>query len=184
MIKLRRIIQSDDRDLQMLFSLYRESFPAEERRNERQLMRLVDEKKEMVFNAVEEEGRLVGLFVYWDFGDFYYLEHLAVYPELRNKRIGQQVLDYVNVTLKGSRFLEVEPPLNEMASRRLAYYRRNGYEVVEKNYIQPSYDGVKKGIPLWLMSSDNEMNFLKVIDVIRKEVYWKNYLVNRGQNKE
>ena len=60
----------------------------------------------MYFNAIECDGELSGMFVYWDIGDFYYLEHLAVFPEMRNKKIGQQVLDYVAEHLKGVRLLE------------------------------------------------------------------------------
>lgn len=175
MVELRRITHRGDRDLQTLFSLYREAFPEEERREEGQLLRLVEEKKEMVFNVVETDGELAGLFVYWKFREFYYLEHLAVYPELRNRKIGQQVLEYVDRTLKGCRILEVEPPLTEMAARRIAYYRRNGYEVVEKTYEQPSYDGLKNSIPLWIMSNHREMNPAKAIDIIQKEVYRNNY---------
>lgn len=175
MIQLRRITQRADRDLQLLLSLYREAFPEEERRSEEQLLRLVDEKEEMVFNAVETEGGLAGLFVYWEFGDFYYLEHLAVYPELRNRKIGQQLLEYVRKCFKKSCVLEVEPPCNEMAERRIAYYRRNGFEVVEKGYEQPSYDGIKRGIPLWIMSNCRDIALTKAINTIREEVYRKNY---------
>lgn len=175
MIQLRRIKQSDDKDLQALTLLYREAFPQEERRNEEQLFRLVDEKREMVFNAIETGGELAGLFVYWEFGDFYYLEHLAVYPEMRNKKIGQQVLDYVRGHLKGDRFLEVEPPLSDMARRRLNYYQRNGYEVVDKDYEQPSYDGEREGIPLWIMSNSTNVDVRKAVQKIKEEVYRKNY---------
>lgn len=175
MIELRRITQGADQELQTLLSLYREAFPQEERREEGQLLRLVEEKKEMVFNAVKADGDLAGLFVYWEFEEFYYLEHLAVCPELRNRKIGQQVLDYADRELTGCRILEVEPPLTEIAARRIAYYRRNGYEVVEKTYEQPSYDGLKNGIPLWIMSNYREMNPAKAIDTIQKEVYRNNY---------
>ncbi|MDE5639087.1 MAG: GNAT family N-acetyltransferase [Odoribacter sp.] len=175
MIQLRRITQSVDRDLQLSLSLYREAFPEEERRSEDQLLRLVDEKEEMVFNAVETEEGLAGLFVYWEFEDFYYLEHLAIYPELRNRKIGQQLLEYVRNCFKSACALEVEPPFNEMAERRIAYYRRNGFEVLEKEYEQPSYDGIKRGIPLWIMSNCRDMALVKAIDIIREEVYRKNY---------
>ena len=35
----------------------------------------------MHFNAIETDGVLAGLFIYWDMRDFYYLEHLAVSPQ-------------------------------------------------------------------------------------------------------
>ena len=67
------------------------------------LKRMIENHAPMYFNAIECDGELSGMFVYWDMGDFYYLEHLAVFPEMRNKKIGQQVLDYVAEHLKGVR---------------------------------------------------------------------------------
>lgn len=55
----------------------------------------------------------------------------------------QQVLNYVADHLKGIRLLEVEPMQDEMTTRRVRYYQRNGYQVLEEEYIQPSYDGVR-----------------------------------------
>lgn len=42
------------------------------------------------------------------------------------------MLDYVAEHLKGVRLLEVEPTEDEMTTRRVNYYRRNGYEVLDK----------------------------------------------------
>ena len=61
----------------------------------------------MHFNMIESDGELCGLFVYWDMGEFYYLEHLAVAPHMRNRKIGQQVLEHVETSLPGIRLLEV-----------------------------------------------------------------------------
>ena len=94
MIQLRRITQVNDPDLSRLMDLYILSFPEEERRDEKQLFRMIETVPEMSFNAVEENGELCGLSVFWDLGEFYYMEHLAVFPEMRNRKIGQQILDY------------------------------------------------------------------------------------------
>ena len=93
MMKLIRISDPADIRLKKLLPLYEEAFPASERREGEQLFRLIREKQEMFFNAVECDGEMSGLFIYWLFEEFFYLEHLAVYPEMRNKKIGQQVLD-------------------------------------------------------------------------------------------
>lgn len=42
----------------------------------------------MYFNVIECDGELSGMFVYWDMGDFYYLEYLVVFFEMWNKKIG------------------------------------------------------------------------------------------------
>ena len=64
MIQLRRITQVNDPDLSRLMDLYILSFPEEERRDEKQLFRMIETVPEMSFNAVEENGELCGLSVF------------------------------------------------------------------------------------------------------------------------
>ena len=78
MMQLIRITDSDDAFLKRLISLYEESFPLEERRPVEQLKRLIKSADSMHFNAVVLDGELCGLFVFWDFETFYYLEHFAI----------------------------------------------------------------------------------------------------------
>ena len=84
MMTLSRITSADDSRLNRLIPLYEESFPESERRKIGQLKRMIENHTPMYFNAIECDGELSGMFVYWDMGDFYYLEHLAVFPEMRN----------------------------------------------------------------------------------------------------
>lgn len=156
MLRLIRITDARNPLFSKLTSLYTEAFPPEERRELSQLTALLASEKEMYFNAVEADGELAGLFVYWDFGSFYYLEHLAVYASMRNKKIGQQVLDWVKEHLKGIRLLEAEPADTDIAARRIKYYERNGYEVVDKSYKQPSYRPGGEEFPLWVMENTGE----------------------------
>lgn len=177
-MKLRRITDVNDQELPELIRLYEEAFPVEERRPVEKLKGLIREKTEMFFNAISEGEKLAGLFIYWDMGDFYFLEHLAVFEEFRNQKIGQKVLDFVNEHLKGERLLEVEHPCDEITERRVNYYRRNGYEVVEKEYMQLPYSRGKQGIPLWVMS--NKTSVLpellnEHIEQIKEIVYRKNW---------
>ena len=174
MMKLIRITSANDKSLDRLIPLYEESFPAEERREIGQLKRMIETQPSMYFNAIECDNELCGLFVYWELGDFYYLEHLAVYPEMRNKKIGQQVLDYVAANLPGLRLLEVEPTEDEMTTRRVNYYRRNGYEVIEKSYVQPSYHDYTDACQLWIMGNEVTPRLAEFTERIKKEVYRDN----------
>lgn len=174
MIELKRITKPDDYLLDELLVLYTETFPPEERRNLQQLKNFIESRPQMYFNAIEETGELCGLVIYWDFGSFCYLEHLAVFPEKRNRKIGQQVLEFMSRNIKTDHLLEVEPALDELTIRRINYYRRNGYEILDKNYIQSAYSGNKEDeIPLWIMGSPeiNPDKLDEYIRVIRKEVY-------------
>lgn len=174
MVALKRITDPSSEDFVRLKELYTEAFPPEERRELQQLEELLQDEPSMYFNAVECDGELAGLFVYWDFGSFYYLEHLAVYAQMRNKKIGQQVLDWVKAHLQGVRLLEAEPAETEMATRRVNYYRRNGYSVVDKDYLQPPYRKGEAGFPLWVMGnepSQPESVLKDQLQTIKERVY-------------
>lgn len=176
MVTLRRITDSLDQAFQKLTFLYEEAFPAEERRSLKQLPELLQHEKNMYFNEVKCDGELAGLFVYWNFGDFYYLEHLAVFAEMRNKKIGQQILDWVKENLEGIRLLEVEPAETEMAIRRINYYQRNGYLILDKTYLQPPYEAGGDDFPLWIMGNvaDQSQEVLEIqIQMIKNKVYYR-----------
>lgn len=176
MLVLRRIITPEDIAFHKLVALYTEAFPVEERRDISQLEELICTEPAMYFNVVECDGELAGLFVYWDFGTFFYLEHLAVFAGMRNKKIGQQVLDWVKEHLKGVRLLEVEPAETEMATRRINYYQRNGYLILDKTYMQPPYTAGKEDFPLWVMGNEAGLSvevLEQQIRMIKDKVYYR-----------
>lgn len=174
MFELIRINNASHEAFVPLMELYTNAFPEEERRLIEDLAILLEKEPRMHFNLIRFDKELAGLCIYWDFEDFYYLEHLAVYEHLRNKKIGQQVLNWLDTNLKGLRILEAEPAEEEMAIRRVNYYRRNGYEVRKKDYIQPSYDGIRNPIALWVMTSAESDKLDSYIETIKNEVYYKN----------
>lgn len=186
MLILKRITSPEDALLSCLEELYKEAFPPEERREIDQLRFLIAAQPEMFFNAVECDGELAGLFVYWKFHDFYYLEHLAVFASMRNKKIGQQTLDWVEDHLKGIRLLEVEPAVENIAVRRVNYYQRNGYKILDKEYRQPSYDGAPESWPLWIMGNqeyDDRSLLNKHIEQIKEQAYYKPVLFRQHTGK-
>ncbi|MBC5620775.1 MULTISPECIES: GNAT family N-acetyltransferase [Butyricimonas] len=175
MMNLIRITEPGDIRLQRLIPLYEEAFPENERRDIKQLQRLILEKPEMHFNAIECDDTLAGLFIYWDLHDFYYMEHLAVFSQMRNLKVGQQVLDYITEHLSGLRLLEVEPTMDEMTTRRVKYYERNGYEILDKSYIQPSYRDERDAGNLWIMGNHRTERLQEFIERIKQVIYRDNY---------
>ena len=171
MMTLIRITSADDSRLNRLIPLYEESFPESERRKIGQLKRMIENHAPMYFNAIECDGELSGMFVYWDMGDFYYLEHLAVFPEMRNKKIGQQVLDYVAEHLKGVRLLEVEPTVSNSNVNPQMHPLPFFYEVLDKTYVQPSYHALEDACPLWIMGSEDSPRLAEQVERIKEEVY-------------
>ena len=177
MVTLTRITKSDSPFLPELLSLYTEAFPPSERRNEGQLKKLIEESEEMYFNVVLFKKKAVGLFIYWDLNDFFFLEHLAISTSARNDKIGQQVLSWIAKNLNGLRLMEVEPiESNEFAARRISYYERNGYRILDKNYRQPSYSDRTKHYPLWIMGNQDTPTLTECIAKIITEVYTKHYV--------
>ena len=122
-MELKRIADSRTPDAEKLIALHRETFPEYERFCDTPLMaNMIDHEGSMYFNAVYEKGELAGLFVYWDLGDSYYIHFIAVYPEKRNHKIGQHILDWVCEHLHRPVFLEAEIPYDAITARRLCFW--------------------------------------------------------------
>ncbi|MDL2322641.1 GNAT family N-acetyltransferase [Bacteroidales bacterium OttesenSCG-928-A17] len=173
MIEIKRIVSGDDPLLDSLKELYTEAFPPEERRSVDLLGNVVEENEELFFSAVLDGDELVGLVGYWVFPEFMYLEHLAVFTEMRNRKIGQQVLDFLAESFE-TRILEVEPVCDEITERRVNYYQRNGYKILDKGYIQPAYSGLpEENLPLWIMGAGaiDAGKLQEYISTIKAKVY-------------
>lgn len=160
-----------------LCDLYIESFPEAERRDKEQIENLINNNKEMSFNAIMEGDEVNGLLVYWDFENFVYLEHFAIFPRLRNKGIGKKMLELLKNSTNKIIVLEVEPADDDMAGRRVSFYERCGFHIVDKDYEQPSYRHNGCAIPLWIMSNQDldDATRYEIISTIKNKVYYNNY---------
>lgn len=174
MIQLIPIKDKGNNYMPQLLDLYVTSFPSVERRDLKILEEMIAGNDKMTFNAIVEEGVLCGLFVYWNFESFWYGEHLAIFPEMRNRKIGEKVLEHLKEQIKQPQILEVEPIADEMSERRINFYRRNGFEIVDKSYVQPAYNAnPNDSLPMWIMSR-GEMSaeaLQNAIRTIKQEVY-------------
>lgn len=81
------------------------------------------------------------------------------------------MLEHVETSLPGIRLLEVEPARGRADHRRVAFYRRNGYRIVDRSYVQPSYENFGDAAPLWIMGNDTPERLPEFIERIKKEVY-------------
>ena len=125
-------------------------------------------------NIIFDDDLLVGFITYWDFGSFYYVEHFATNPALRNGGYGKRTLEYLCNYLKRPIVLEVERPVEEMAKRRISFYQRQGFTLWEKDYCQPPYKPGDDFLPMYLMvhgELDCEKDFETIKKRIHKEVY-------------
>lgn len=172
MIEVKRIQSGKETIMEPLKELYTQAFPPEERRPLDTLTAVIENNEELFFSAVFDDDQLAGLVVYWVLPNLIFLEHLAIFSEMRNRKIGQQVLTFLAENYD-VRILEVEPICDEMTERRVNYYRRNGYEILDDNYFQPPYSDQGKQLPLWIMGSKSVSpeKLPEYIRTIKRKVY-------------
>ncbi|MEC5395808.1 GNAT family N-acetyltransferase [Bergeyella sp. RCAD1439] len=135
-----------------LYRSYTNAFPEDERRSKAQFYALFDRDQVQVY-ALDRAQTYVGYMICWTLGQFVFLEHFEIFPEFRYQNFGTEALSAL--LQRCSRVvLESEPAtLNPSAARRISFYRRNGFRVVDEGYMQPAYAADKQPVPLWLMAS-------------------------------
>lgn len=152
--------------------LYEQSFPPEERRDwcalpvDNQAFKLWA----IVDDDIDEEPVEVGLVTVWEFDGFSYVEHFAVQPGLRGAGVGSWVLSQLREPV----ILEVEPAgSTPEAERRIRFYERNGFRVLDVQYVQPPYSPELPELELKLMLRGDIEDIDAVIKTIHKNVYNK-----------
>ena len=113
MIRLQPISTSDLQHYKFMEELLIDSFPPEEYRQLEQLREYTDRTGNFHNNIIFDDELPVGFITYWDFDSFYYVEHFATNPALRNGGYGKRTLEYLCNYLKHPIVLEVERPVEE-----------------------------------------------------------------------
>ena len=154
MIEIKQVKTQDEVNYTFVEKLMHTAFPQEERRDTVQQREYSDNNPRFCNNIILENGNNIGMISYWTMGDFYYIEHFAIDPSLRNGGYGKRVL--------------------EMSTRRIHFYKRLEFTLHKKPYIQPPYRKGDSGLPMLLMTYgdiDMESDFEKVKKTLYKEVY-------------
>ncbi len=139
------------------WKLYEESFPPYERRLPEDHLRAMQDGEFHCQVAVRrgENGAapaLLALFFYWEHGPMVYIEHIAVDPALRGQNIGSTLLgQFLARHVESTTILEIDPPVDEVAQRRLRFYRHQGFASNDYEYFHPSY-GTGPVHPLTILS--------------------------------
>lgn len=172
MISLKKL--KDREEISPLLPHYEKTFPADERRENEQFLALTENPDVDIFALLEGETT-IGYAVIWNLGTFFYLEHFEVFEEFRNRKFGAAILNLLTHEFS-KMVLESEPSdLDEIAARRIGFYERNGFQVIDKNYIQPSYGDGKSSMELYLLANFPIINLPEITDKIHQTVYhfWK-----------
>ena len=153
-----------------IFSRYEKTFPENERRDKEQFLDLAEDPDAFVF-LIKNEDETIGYSVIWELKDFYFLEHFEVFEEFRGQSFGSQILKELS-DIYPKIVLETEHGnLNEIAKRRVSFYQRNGFSIIDNNYIQPKYSEEKKSLPLLLLANFTTPNPQKIATEIHNNVY-------------
>lgn len=171
LMKFHSITTADDPHLPFVKKLYHTAFPEAERRDWQSLLDMLDTQNEMWMQVIEEDGLAIGFWVFWILGDFYFLEHFSVDPDLRGKRYGERVMQ--ELIQYDQVILEVEPPSTENALRRIGFYERLGFSLLSFTYLQPSYRDPEAAYPMLLMTNAviKEDELQNMVIQIKEKVY-------------
>lgn len=174
MIKFQRITTADTALYNYMEQLMTASFPPKEYRSLEELRNYTDTKTHFYCNIILHDDTPVGFITYWDFGQFFYVEHFAIDSSQRNGGHGKNVLSHLCQQINKPIILEVEAPEEEMAIRRINFYKRHGFALWEKPYMQPPYKAGDNFLPMLLMAYGGlecEKDFECVKERIYREVY-------------
>lgn len=174
------------KDFDIAERLYIEAFPFDERRSKESIKELLEEEY-FEFIPIFMAEEFVGFATLWIFENFAYIEHFAIDTKKRNMGIG---FDFIRI-LQGKEMknfnltftlptkkitniaLEVEIPNNEIAKRRVHFYERLDFRILDNYYFQPPYSKDSKGLEMKVMlySPNNEVEFNQIKSTLYKYVY-------------
>ena len=165
----------NDINFDEVYELMEMSFPKDERRTYSEQKNLLNNPmyRIYVFRACETQ-QIQAFIAVWELGEIAFVEHVAVNPMCRNNGIGAKVLNELVNNVGKMVCLEVEPPNDEMSSRRIEFYKRNNFFFNEYFYIQPPMSEGRKSIQLYIMTSERkitESEFNNIKNMLYKEVY-------------
>ena len=127
--------------------LYDAAFPEYQRRNDIDVA-AVFRQPAYRLDAWLADGEFAAFMSWWNFPDIRYVEHLAVAPDKRSLGIGKKLLQAWLPTAETLVALEIDPVVDELTRRRLAFYQRVGFaenpdimhgvpSLLEREYITP-----------------------------------------------
>jgi ribosomal protein S18 acetylase RimI-like enzyme len=154
-------------------NLYLTAFPPSERREFAELKKQIYNDGCNV-NLIFVDEKVAGFIIFWNFDEFVFLEHFAIEPGLRGLGTGERTLAKIKALYQKTVILETEPPADEMTRRRIGFYERNGFHLLDRHYLQPSYDGIKPEVEMKLMCNSANISSEKLekhVQYIREKVY-------------
>ncbi|MDO4288683.1 MAG: GNAT family N-acetyltransferase [Eubacterium sp.] len=144
---------ADSESFEAAYAIIEASFPRSERRSRKGQQALLEEAAYELLTLPAPDGGVLAVLGVWHLGDFDYIEHAAVSVEARGGGIGSRIFEEF-FKINGGRMvlLEVEPPEETDAKRRIRFYERLGFYLNPYDYCQPSLGEGKPALPLQIMT--------------------------------
>ncbi len=157
-----------------IFKMMEQAFPPAETRDRQGQESLFDHPAYRLYVSRDQTGQIQGFIAAWEFEDFRFVEHLAVDAAVRGGGQGGAMMrEYLGRDPRPV-VLEVEPPLGEMARRRIGFYERLGFALNRFDYRQLPLRKGDGPMPLLVMSWPQpvtEQAFAPYKRTIYREVY-------------
>jgi hypothetical protein len=160
------------------FQLYQSAFPGAERRTEQELISMIANPM-LSLNTIILDREFTGLFNYWNFDSFFYIEHFAIVVSKRNTGIGRQFLQHF--AHDKTVVLECELPEDELSKRRILFYQNLGFRIYPFSYAQPPYSNNKPPVSMLLLTNSpdlSELTFRQISARIAEFVYLQKNQLN------
>lgn len=148
-----RILSSSDAFFEQAHDIYTRSFPPHEQRTLDGLQKTLGHPDFRYLVFLDGQDNVIAIRNTWHTPAFAYLEHFAVSPNARSGGIGKYLLQDLTSEAPGKVILEIDPVTDEISTRRLNFYLRNGFVANEQyDYIHPPYKPEDLPYPLLIMS--------------------------------
>lgn len=149
-----------------IYQSYCSTFCEEERRSGKQFRRLFSNPHVKVWSVLHDLQN-IGYLISWEMTGFIFVEHFEIFAPFRSMNHGSEIItklfkEYTHIVL------EAEPETQDHnAKRRISFYRRNGFCIIDETYMQPSYGEGKNPLNLWLLANWKP----EKTDWIKEEIY-------------
>lgn len=165
---------AEQKDFERIYELMADAFPQSELRTKDDQMSLLNRKNYKI-HVYKKDGKIAAFIAAWELEGMDFVEHFAVDKKYRGHGLGADLMKaYINQAGSGLVILEVEPPENEVAVRRINFYNRLGFHLNDFPYMQPAMQKGQKPIPLKIMSYPfpiDEDNLKRCIRIFKSHVY-------------
>ncbi len=162
-------------DFDTVYSILKDSFLTDEIRPYRQQKALFEKNMYKIFGLRDEQNKNIKAFIaIYEFDAMIFVEHFAVNSQYRNHGLGSAILREMMNGSDKMFCLEVELPTTDIATRRINFYKRNGFYLNDYPYTQPPLAENQKSLQLKLMSSGRPLGdteFRRIKSLIFKDVY-------------